>query len=585
MKKELKKLAFLLLLLFTMTAVSAQFVHKLGGDLLPWTKAPDLEGDNLRFVVIGDLTGGEEPGVFAASIEKINQLAPDFVISVGDLIEGYTTDQASIDSYWESFGKNIAKLDAPFFYVAGNHDMSNKVLYDNWMNRFGYDYYTFTAGGALIMVLSTFEPGGNELPEPQLKYMLKALEDHDPAYPVYVFSHAPLWYRFTEPGYTELMPVLNRYNTTFFCGHIETYLTRVINGKQYFQLAKTGGGIGEENLNMGDFNHILYCTSSKDGLKVANILTDGIISPYIVNDSTMKKVGILRSQRWLTIVPSFDINEAPPVINSEIRLVNNGDWPLVIEGTLPVYDRLKIEPGVISVTVNPGSAKTIPLTMENPGSLKVNELPEINIELTATYRQKGKTITHPASKRWFIDNLHYCRPANAGKELFDCSQPAQVEESWCWSGPGDGNFSFFTESDRKNITIHIETSDDALITFPGVTEKPQDRLLFCFSADTAAAKAAPVYIDLTAGSSREIKVPGRGNGGKITVKCSSEGTSLVADIVIPRSLVTNDIFRVNAGFADLDDHINTDPSVLWWRPKWGSPGDFRLSGLFRLEGR
>jgi 3',5'-cyclic AMP phosphodiesterase CpdA len=583
MKHCLKTILILSLLVCDLTLLRGQFVNELKGPLLPWTKVPEMNGEKFRFVVISDLTGGEEEGVFAAAIEKINQLAPDFVISVGDLIEGYTTDQNTIDSYWKSFSERLLKLNAPFFYVAGNHDMSNKVLYDNWMKRFGYDYYTFNIGSSLFIVLSTFEPGEKGLSGPQLDCMKKALETHDPAYPVYVFSHAPLWYSFAEPGYTELMPLLNRFNTTFFCGHIETYLTRTIDGKKYFQLAKTGGGIGRENLNMGDFNHILFCTSDKGTLTVANILTGGIIPSDIVNDSTMKQVGILRSQKWFSIEPGFTVSEDPGSFSTNLVLSNRGAYPLKAEGSLPGYDRLKIEPHSISEILSPGEIKTLQLTIENKEGKKVRELPEINIMLTGTYDQNGKIITRESSKKWFIDYLHHCRSAAAGKEIFDCTRPAEIEEDWCWSGPDDGNFTFSLYSDRNSIYFHIETVDDALISFPGDPGKPQDRLYFCFSPDTAVSGTAGPMLELTDRNKPVFLNDNSSKGPAIKGSCYSKGTSLIADLVIPRKQVKGDIFRINAGFADLDDHINTDPSVIWWKPIWGSPRDFKCSGLFMID--
>ena len=65
----------------------AQFMHDLSGSALPWTADPVIQGSGFRFVVVGDLTGGEQAGVFDRAIQRINDLAPDFVITVGDVVE------------------------------------------------------------------------------------------------------------------------------------------------------------------------------------------------------------------------------------------------------------------------------------------------------------------------------------------------------------------------------------------------------------------------------------------------------------------------------------------------------------------
>ena len=59
-------------------------------------------------------------------------MRPEFVVSVGDLIEGYTDDPAVLDREWDEFEGFVGRLQMPFFYVPGNHDMSNAVMAEEW---------------------------------------------------------------------------------------------------------------------------------------------------------------------------------------------------------------------------------------------------------------------------------------------------------------------------------------------------------------------------------------------------------------------------------------------------------------------
>ena len=61
---------------------------------------------------------------------------PSFVVSVGDLIEGYTKDPALLAEQWKEFQGYVHKLQMPFFYVAGNHDVANAVEAREWEARF-----------------------------------------------------------------------------------------------------------------------------------------------------------------------------------------------------------------------------------------------------------------------------------------------------------------------------------------------------------------------------------------------------------------------------------------------------------------
>ena len=122
----------------------------------PWTSldANDAEED-FHFVIVSDRTGGARPGVFASAIPKVNLLEPAFVVSVGDLIEGYTDDQAQLDREWDEFEGFVAGLEAPFFYAAGNHDMNNAVMARTWQARFGPSYYRFVYKDVLFLVLNS----------------------------------------------------------------------------------------------------------------------------------------------------------------------------------------------------------------------------------------------------------------------------------------------------------------------------------------------------------------------------------------------------------------------------------------------
>ena len=67
----------------------------------PWTRLDfNNDPDRFQFVVVSDRTGGVRPGVFEEATRKINLLQPEFVMSVGDLIMGNTTNRAQIEAEW-----------------------------------------------------------------------------------------------------------------------------------------------------------------------------------------------------------------------------------------------------------------------------------------------------------------------------------------------------------------------------------------------------------------------------------------------------------------------------------------------------
>src|SRR5260370_31625037 len=92
----------------------------------PWThlrlnNAPE----SFHFVVVSDRTGGNRGRIFSQAMEQINLLQPTFVISVGDLIQGYSKDAEILARQWKELQSYTSKLQMPFFFVSGNHDMAH----------------------------------------------------------------------------------------------------------------------------------------------------------------------------------------------------------------------------------------------------------------------------------------------------------------------------------------------------------------------------------------------------------------------------------------------------------------------------
>src|SRR3954469_12342049 len=104
----------------------------------PWThlrvnNAPE----SFHFVVMSDRTGGNRGRIFSQAVEQINLLQPTFVVCVGDLIQGYSKDSAILAREWKELQPYPSRLQMPFFYVPGNHDMANPVEASVWKERFG----------------------------------------------------------------------------------------------------------------------------------------------------------------------------------------------------------------------------------------------------------------------------------------------------------------------------------------------------------------------------------------------------------------------------------------------------------------
>ena len=92
------------------------------------------------------------------AIGQINLLQPEFVINVGDIIEGYSDDKAELNAEWDEVDAMLGELKMPFFRTVGNHDIANEVAKEVWLERHGATRYAFVYKDTLFVVLDSEDP-------------------------------------------------------------------------------------------------------------------------------------------------------------------------------------------------------------------------------------------------------------------------------------------------------------------------------------------------------------------------------------------------------------------------------------------
>jgi 3',5'-cyclic AMP phosphodiesterase CpdA len=252
------------------------------GDKNPWTGTrPNVGGGQFQFAVVSDRTGGHREKVFSKAVYQINLLQPEFVMSVGDLIEGYSTKEEVVAAEWDQFDAYVRKFQAPFFYVPGNHDLTNPVQAKVWGQRYGKRYYSFTYEKCLFLCLNSETPPdemGTIDPEQQ-EWVKTTLAANRDARWTFVFLHKPIWTAkdLTKNGFGAVEQSLAGRKYTVFCGHVHRYQKFVRNGANYYQLATTGGGSKLRGPEYGEFDHVAWVTMKADAPLIANVMLDGIL--------------------------------------------------------------------------------------------------------------------------------------------------------------------------------------------------------------------------------------------------------------------------------------------------------------------
>lgn len=286
-------------------AVAADFGHSLSGTK-PWTNENFLDDpQEFHFAIIPDRTGGERRGVFGKSIDALNLLRPEFVMSVGDLIDGRGVSEEKLREQWKEEAALIGRLEMPFFHVVGNHDIwtgitgmtpARAASVKLWKELHGTNtYYNFTYKGCHFVCFDTMErhdyfPPREALSADQIAWALREMAANKGARWHFLFMHKPIdW---TSDRWLAFERQINEYDYTVFCGDWHNHCTATRHGKKYYMIGTAGGGwdlgVTVKDLRYGIADTITWVTVSKKGPVVSHIEFDGVHGGTIQTCATTK---------------------------------------------------------------------------------------------------------------------------------------------------------------------------------------------------------------------------------------------------------------------------------------------------------
>ncbi len=243
----------------------------------PWTNLHfERDPNDFAFAVVADRAGGRRPGIFGQAVERLNLLRPEFVMCVGDLIDGASQEVAELDQQWDEFDGLVHRLNRPFFYTVGNHDIKDVTMEAVWAKRLGRKYYSFTYQDVLFLVLCSQDPPGRTIGDEQIEHFREVLAQNKDTRWTFVFLHHPLWTYDQATGWKQIEELLADRPYTVFAGHTHTYEESIREGRKFYILGTTGGGSGLRGPDYGEFDHFLWVDMEKKGPEIGNILLDGI---------------------------------------------------------------------------------------------------------------------------------------------------------------------------------------------------------------------------------------------------------------------------------------------------------------------
>ena len=234
-----------------------------------------------------------ETELYESAIVSANRLAPDFVITCGDMTHD-VGDVAQLDELMRITGK--LDTDIPRYWVAGNHDLGNEVTSGSlarYRGRFGRDDYYFDHRGTRCVVLNSNIPNDpSQVPhewQRQREFVEDALGEarRQAADHILAFVHHPLFlHRPDEEDSFVIVPqerrrvlleIFHRHRVSaVFAGHWH----RNVYGRDGDMEMVTSGAVGYP---LGD---------DPSGLRVVKVFEDRLEHEYFALDAVPESVSL-----------------------------------------------------------------------------------------------------------------------------------------------------------------------------------------------------------------------------------------------------------------------------------------------------
>lgn len=469
----------ILLSLICVTLISfaqRDFEPDMVSDKNPWTQLSNFASDTtFQFAVISDLTGGYRQGIFPKAVQKINLVQPDFVMSVGDLIEGYTQDTAQIYRWWNQFDGWLDELESPFFYVGGNHDLSNPLLTEIWEERFGRTYYHFVHRNVLFLCLNAEDGKASTIGQKQVDYVRKTLADHAEVDWTLIFLHKPLW-DYGEAGFLQIEEMIQDRPYTFFAGHHHRYIKEVRNDRNHYTLATTGGGSDLAGFEFGRMDHIAWITMTRQGPRVANLMLEGIQTDSVVTKRSFPIARGLLQSTQITHSPLFVPEEENNSVSSEIYFANRGLVPLHLKGNFFQHDLLRVSDSKLDTVLQAGEELSWPVQIDIADNLDLISQPPLILDWSMK-SQDGSQIYKQSGQHEIRFMPRYEIPLATQAIQLDGQWKEWASPQWLepgridyydftYEGSEDCRFATQISRDTENIYFALKVEDDDALYNP-----------------------------------------------------------------------------------------------------------------------
>jgi len=403
----------------------------------------DLAASPIRFAILGDRTGGHQDHVFDSVVVEVERMRPDFVMTVGDMIEGYLSDTAAYTAEWREFMDIMAPLTRPVHYTPGNHDITNEIAVEPYRQYVGEPVYSFDFRGLHIAVLDNSRREWTDgWPQDQLDWLANDLQAHQDAAYKMVFFHKPFWYNTVYHGNPDgLHEVCKQYGVdAVVCGHFHAYFSGTFDGIQYTAIGSSGAHQGPDTTYMS--YHFAWVTVDNSGIHIVPVRHSSVetwnhttVDEFFFRSATAMQG--LTMAKPLRLADDLALQDS--VITLTVRnmsaatpLKDSVRWDLPVGWTL--------EPPAAAVDVAPDGVASVSFTAHHQGELY--PLPEARTRLPYNAER-----SHAAAQ-----TLRVARQAQA----FQAGKAPKLDgvlDEPCWREP---QVALFNWDGTKAVTEPVE---------------------------------------------------------------------------------------------------------------------------------
>jgi hypothetical protein len=302
-------------------------------------------------------------------VAEVARMKPDFVMTVGDMIEGYKNDTSQVKKEWEEYFSIVEPLRMPIHFTPGNHDIwdsTSQMLYERYV---GSPYYSFTVEGVHFAILdnSRWDTVG-AFPREQIDWLVNDLEENSGARYTLVFFHKPFWIETVAQSKPDtLHAVLANYGVdAVFNGHYHIYFAGESDGVRYTTLGSSGGSCspGPTGLQY----HFAWITIDSDGIAIAPVKMGSVI-PW--NEVSASEYLLTREAQYRSIrTTKASVTEDLKVPKTVVTVsVENLGTEFAIDDTMrwDIPAGWSVTPLVLPVRVEPAGIYSADVTVKSTG--------------------------------------------------------------------------------------------------------------------------------------------------------------------------------------------------------------------------